>query len=95
MQLWFARFLQIFGKFPQSLRSGAQIIDILAEGKAGVRFPDMTVFVAVELFDDVSELVQTPRQELTSLTGMLDTPISMAMNQQALEKRKSNLERGT
>lgn len=51
MQLWFARFLQIFGKFPQSLRSGAQIIDILAEGKAGVCFSDMTVFVAVELAD--------------------------------------------
>ena len=55
----------------------------------------MTVFVAVELLDDVSELVQTSRRELTSLTGMLDTPISMAMNQQALKKRKSDLERGT
>ena len=49
------------------------------------------MFLTVELSADVSVLAATPKWKLTSLTGILDTPSSIAMNQQALEKGELNL----
>lgn len=44
------------------------------------------MFFAVELLTGLSVLVFILGRGLTSLTGILDTPSSMAMNQQALGK---------
>lgn len=65
-----------------------QSAQVLAESEASVCLSDVTMLFAVELSEDVSVLVLVMRCELTSLTGMLDTPISTAMNQQALGKMR-------
>lgn len=63
-----------------------QSAQVLAESEAGVCLSDVTMLLAVELSEDVGVRALVMRCELTSLTGMLDTPISTAMNQQALGK---------
>ena len=48
------------------------------------------MLLAVKLWQCVSALFfRSQDAKLTSLTGMLDTPSSIAMNQQALEKHVS------
>lgn len=62
-----------------------QSVEVLAERKSGVAFSDTAMLFAIELSPIVSTAVPVMMRIFTSLTGMLETPISNAMNQQALK----------
>ena len=63
-----------------------QGVEILAERETGVYLSNVAVPLAIELSEDISTLAPAPGYKLTSLTGILDTPSLIAMNQQALGK---------
>ena len=64
-----------------------QSVDVLAESETGVGLTDRSVLLAVEL-GEIAPLVEVACGWMTnghtSLTGIDDTPISIAMNQHAL-----------
>ena len=71
----------------QTLHRMLQRVDILAEGEPGICLADRSVLFAVKLMRHmVSVGMHGCRRDYTSLTGMEETPTSIAINQHALRK---------
>jgi hypothetical protein len=81
--------LNIFFKVLQALSSCAEGVDIFTESEAAVCLANTCVLFAIELEAIVlaEKLYRTGKcNGNTSLTGIEETPISVAMNQQALNR---------
>lgn len=80
---------QVMHELLQALSGMTEGVKIFAESEPSIIFTDVHVLFAVELAFRFQQKrsIERKRRCLTSLTGMEETPISMAMNQQALDAR--------
>jgi len=77
---------EVFLESLQTLYSSFECVYVLAEGETPINFPNVGMFLTIKLAkNNVSRMVTTDlRCAFTSLTGMEETPISIAMNHDTL-----------